>query len=76
MVTATEAANPATSDDILSAQYQRIRATSVALCRTLEAEDFVVQSMPDVSPDIHRPVSFYKMTSGPLTLSGYCRRRS
>ena len=34
----------------LSARYLRSRATTLALCRNLEPEDFVVQSMPDVSP--------------------------
>ena len=34
----------------LATRYQRVRDASVALCRTLEPEDFVVQSMPDVSP--------------------------
>jgi len=34
----------------LSKQYQRIRAITIDLCRDLESEDFVVQSMPDVSP--------------------------
>ncbi len=30
--------------------YDRVRATTLDLCRTLEPEDTVVQSMPDVSP--------------------------
>jgi ergothioneine biosynthesis protein EgtB len=30
--------------------YSRVRAATVDLCRTLEPEDCVVQSMPDVSP--------------------------
>ncbi|HLU05586.1 MAG TPA: ergothioneine biosynthesis protein EgtB [Woeseiaceae bacterium] len=34
----------------LVAQYQRTRAATVALCEHLLPEDFVVQSMPDVSP--------------------------
>jgi ergothioneine biosynthesis protein EgtB len=33
-----------------NADYDRIRAATLALCRTLEPEDTVVQSMPDVSP--------------------------
>lgn len=31
-------------------RYARIRAKSLAICSNLSAEDFVVQSMPDVSP--------------------------
>ena len=31
-------------------RYKSIRAFSLELCRTLETEDFVLQSMPDVSP--------------------------
>ena len=38
------------SPETLSARYQRIRSASIYLCRTLKTEDFVVQSMPDVSP--------------------------
>jgi len=34
----------------LADDYRRVRAASLALCRTLEPEDMVVQSMPDVSP--------------------------
>ncbi|WP_428268546.1 ergothioneine biosynthesis protein EgtB [Haliangium sp.] len=30
--------------------YRQVRALSEALCQTLECEDYVVQSMPDVSP--------------------------
>ena len=37
------------SDSVL-ADYDRIRSVTVALCSTLETEDTVVQSMPDVSP--------------------------
>jgi hypothetical protein len=36
--------------DTLSAQYQRVRAQSLALVTTLAPEDTVVQSMPDVCP--------------------------
>ena len=50
MITAREAASAATFDVELSAFYRRVRAESLALCRTLQPEDFVVQSMPDVSP--------------------------
>jgi ergothioneine biosynthesis protein EgtB len=34
----------------LVARYRQIRGFSERLCETLEPEDFVVQSMPDVSP--------------------------
>ena len=34
----------------LLADYARVRAQTLALCETLEPEDTVVQSMPDVSP--------------------------
>ncbi len=34
----------------LADDYRRVRAQSAELCRTLAAEDTVVQSMPDVSP--------------------------
>ncbi len=33
-----------------SSRYLRIRATTPHLCRHLQTEDYVVQSMPDVSP--------------------------
>ena len=36
--------------DSVLADYDRIRSVTVALCSTLETEDTVVQSMPDVSP--------------------------
>lgn len=34
----------------LSEQYQQVRRFSEDLCQNLEPEDYVVQSMPDVSP--------------------------
>ena len=34
----------------LLARYQQVRAWSESFCQPLEAEDYVVQSMPDVSP--------------------------
>jgi len=34
----------------LADRYCRVRDASVALCRTLEPEDYVIQSMPSVSP--------------------------
>jgi ergothioneine biosynthesis protein EgtB len=36
--------------ETLGARYLRIRATTPDLCRRLQIEDYVVQSMPDVSP--------------------------
>ena len=41
---------PEGSTEALDAYYIRIRRATTALCDTLEPEDFVVQSMPDVSP--------------------------
>ena len=34
----------------LADRFCRVRDASVALCRTLEPEDYVIQSMPSVSP--------------------------
>jgi ergothioneine biosynthesis protein EgtB len=34
----------------LSARYREVRGLSESLCRPLEVEDYVVQSMPDASP--------------------------
>ena len=50
MVSTREAARAGASADALSSRYARVRAESIELCRTLEFEDYVVQSMPDVSP--------------------------
>ena len=36
--------------DSLIADYQKVRKFSEQLCETLEIEDYVIQSMPDVSP--------------------------
>jgi ergothioneine biosynthesis protein EgtB len=36
--------------ELLLARFQEVRNFTVGLCRTLEPEDCVVQSMPDVSP--------------------------
>jgi ergothioneine biosynthesis protein EgtB len=36
--------------ELLSAKFARIRSATTSLCHSLEPEDFVVQSMPDVSP--------------------------
>ena len=51
-------AQPASEDAVredgrletLSARFLRTRAATLALCEHLQPEDFVVQSMPDVSP--------------------------
>jgi len=45
-----ESADQRDSGDALFARYAYQRAFTLALCRTLEPEDCVVQSMPDVSP--------------------------
>ena len=50
MATAREAAPTVTPAPSLSTQFQSVRNASLALCRTLAPEDFVVQTMPDVSP--------------------------
>ena len=34
----------------LTDRYRRVRENSLSLCRTLEPEDYVIQSMPSVSP--------------------------
>lgn len=36
--------------ELLIERYRRVRDFSARLCRTLQPEDYVVQSMPDVSP--------------------------
>ncbi|MEJ2258180.1 MAG: DinB family protein, partial [Woeseiaceae bacterium] len=41
---------PDYGQESLPLYYSRVRARSLALCETLAPEDFVVQSMPDVSP--------------------------
>lgn len=38
------------STESLQARYQRVRSVTLYLCRHLKTEDYVVQSMPDVSP--------------------------
>ncbi|MEQ8204777.1 MAG: ergothioneine biosynthesis protein EgtB [Woeseia sp.] len=43
------ATSPRTTEPLL-ARYQKVRSTTERLCSTLLPEDFVVQSMPDVSP--------------------------
>ena len=42
--------HPGESTETLFEQFARIRSFTLTLCSTLETEDFVVQSMPDVSP--------------------------
>ena len=50
MVSSKEAVQRCGSLETLSARYTRIRSTTPELCRHLQTEDFVVQSMSDVSP--------------------------
>src|ERR1044071_1432121 len=38
------------TSDGLSETYQKIRAFSLELCKPLEAEDYVIQTMPEASP--------------------------
>ncbi|MDP9355554.1 MAG: hypothetical protein M3R02_09800, partial [Chloroflexota bacterium] len=40
----------ASPDGPLAARYQEVRRFSEGLCEPLVAEDYVIQSMPDVSP--------------------------
>ena len=50
MATSEEVVFDNDSPESLSARYQRIRSATTYLCRSLQTEDFVVQSMPDASP--------------------------
>jgi ergothioneine biosynthesis protein EgtB len=50
MVSSKEVVQARGSPETLSARYSRIRSRTIDLCRHLQPEDFVVQSMPDVSP--------------------------
>ncbi len=50
MVSSTEAVRAHGSPEMLFARFACIRSTTLDLCRHLRTEDFVVQSMPDVSP--------------------------
>ena len=50
MVSPQEVVQARDSLEKLSERYSRIRSTTLELCRHLRPEDFVVQSMPDVSP--------------------------
>lgn len=50
MATSKEAVYGSGSPESLSVRYQRIRSATIYLCRSLKPDDFVVQSMPEVSP--------------------------
>jgi len=50
MATSEDVVFDSHSPETLSARFQRVRSATVYLCRSLKTEDFVVQSMPDVSP--------------------------
>ncbi len=50
MASRTDATADAHIPLTLAERYKRVRALSLSLCETLAPEDFVVQSMPDVSP--------------------------
>jgi ergothioneine biosynthesis protein EgtB len=50
MASAEGSVEPYHSDESLSSRFLRIRSNTVRLCENLQTEDFVVQSMPDVSP--------------------------
>src|SRR6476469_9780853 len=43
-----QVASKATPADVLAARYEHVRWATEALCEPLVAEDYVVQSMPDV----------------------------
>jgi ergothioneine biosynthesis protein EgtB len=43
-------ANGTVRPELLLDRYRRVRDFTARLCRTLQPEDYVVQSMPDVSP--------------------------
>ena len=50
MSTLEHAAPVGATEETLANAYSRVRTLSLAICAPLEAEDYVVQSMPDVSP--------------------------
>jgi ergothioneine biosynthesis protein EgtB len=50
MVSSKEAVRAHGSLESLSARFSHVRSTTLDLCSHLHPEDFVVQSMPDVSP--------------------------
>ena len=74
MAASEEFLSESTATESLSARYQRVRSASVYLCRSLKTEDFVVQSMPDVSPTkwhlAHITWFFERFVLNP-NLSGY-----
>ena len=62
------------SSESLAEKYDRIRAMTVDFCAPLQTEDYVVQSMPDVSPTkwhlAHVTWFFEKFVLEPF-ISGY-----
>ena len=50
MSTLEHAAPVAATGETVANAYSRVRTLTLAMCEPLEAEDYVVQSMPDVSP--------------------------
>lgn len=66
--------DPAPVDQPLSDRYRRVRSFSEKLCETLVPEDYVIQSMPDVSPTkwhlAHTSWFFETFVLGP-TVPGY-----
>jgi len=62
------------SREPLTSRFRRIRAASIGICEPLEAEDYVVQSMPDASPAKWHPAHtswfFEQFLLKPL-LAGY-----
>ncbi|MEX2124400.1 MAG: ergothioneine biosynthesis protein EgtB [Woeseia sp.] len=50
MISSEEAVQVRGSPELLAAKFLRTRLATLALCEHLLPEDFVVQSMPDVSP--------------------------
>lgn len=49
-ITMTPPLEATTERDALLQRYRDVRSTTLSLCEGLEAEDMLVQSMPDVSP--------------------------
>ena len=49
-VSSLSGADSAPVDQTLSERYRQVRSLSEKLCETLVPEDYVIQSMPDVSP--------------------------
>src|SRR3954466_11160369 len=50
MATATQITTRGTNTTALAGRYRSVRANTECLCEPLETEDYVVSSMPDVSP--------------------------